>query len=82
MAKSLLVESFAQSRRLIHWAATNCMPPDAATHCLDGPAAAAGDALRNSAVAFYAKAMSIRFNKSKTSSATSTAAAPQPPVAA
>jgi hypothetical protein len=27
---------------VIHWAATNCMPPGAASHFLDGPAAAAG----------------------------------------
>jgi hypothetical protein len=42
----------------------------------------AGDALRDSAVAFYAKAMAIRYNKSNTSSAVmSKAAASQPPIA-
>jgi hypothetical protein len=42
---------------------------------------AAGDSLRDSAVAFYAKAMAIRYNKSNTSSVTSKAAASQPPIA-
>jgi hypothetical protein len=42
---------------------------------------AAGDALRDSAVAFYAKAMAIRYNKSNTSSVMSNAAASQPPIA-
>jgi hypothetical protein len=42
---------------------------------------AAGAALRDCAVAFYAKAMAIRYNKSKTSSSVSKAAASQPPLA-
>jgi hypothetical protein len=40
---------------------------------------AAGDTLRDRAVAFYAKAMAIRYNKSNTSSVVSKAAASQPP---
>jgi hypothetical protein len=42
---------------------------------------AAGAALRDCAVAFYAKAMAIRYNKSKTSSSVSKGAASQPPLA-
>jgi hypothetical protein len=41
---------------------------------------AAGDALRDSAVSFYAKAMAIRYNKSNTSSVVSKAPASQPPI--
>ena len=61
----------------IRWAATDCMPQGAvrAAH------PAAGAALRDCAVAFYAKAMAIRYNKSKTSSSVSKAAASQPPLA-
>ena len=61
----------------IRWAATDCMPQGAvrAAH------PAAGAALRDCAVAFYAKAMAIRHNKSKTSSRASKPAASQPPFA-
>jgi hypothetical protein len=58
----------------IRWAATVRMPQGAvrAAH------PAAGAALRDCAVKFYAKAMAIRYNKSKTSSSVSKAAASQP----
>jgi hypothetical protein len=61
----------------IRWSATDCMPQG------DVRAAhpAAGAALQDCAVAFYAKAMAIRYNKSKTSSSVSKAAASQPPLA-
>ena len=61
----------------IHWAATDRMPQGA----IRAANPAAGDSLRDSAVAFYAKAMAIRYNKSNTSSVTSKAAASQPPIA-
>ena len=61
----------------IHWAATDRMPQGA----VRAANPAAGDSLRDSAVAFYAKAMAIRYNKSNTSSVMSKAAASQPPIA-
>jgi hypothetical protein len=59
------------------WAAMDCMPQGAvrAAH------PAAGDALRDCAVAFDDKVMAIRYNKTKTSSSASKAAASQPPFA-
>jgi hypothetical protein len=77
----------------VHWAAKGQGPraacPSGRCPCYPGARPAAGDALRGSAVAFYGKAMAIRYNKHETASPTRTrtslgmskAAASQPPFA-